>query len=57
MNLSYANYNWWQNLQDPVLDCLINEALENNKDLKTAIYRVFEFYGQFLNCKYHYTLK
>lgn len=31
-----ANTLWWKELQDPVLDALIAEALANNKDLKIA---------------------
>lgn len=34
---------WWNKLKDPVLDGLIDEALENNKDLKIAISRVAEY--------------
>jgi outer membrane protein, multidrug efflux system len=45
---SYVNFAWWEQFQDPVLNCLIAEALANNKDLKVAIARVYEFYGQFL---------
>lgn len=44
-----ANMNWWKELNDPVLNDLIVEALDNNKDLKIAIARVYEFwaiYGQ-----------
>lgn len=44
-----ANVDWWKSLNDPILDELILEALDNNKDLKIAIARVFEFwaiYGQ-----------
>lgn len=42
-----ANYNWWMQLGDPVLDALICEALEHNKDLRIAIARVYEFYAIF----------
>jgi multidrug efflux system outer membrane protein len=31
-----ANTAWWQQFQDPVLDGLIAEALDNNKDVKIA---------------------
>ena len=31
-----SNLSWWQQLQDPVLDGLINEALANNKNVKIA---------------------
>jgi multidrug efflux system outer membrane protein len=42
---SYANYQWWQQFNDPVLDDLVLEALQNNNDLKVAIARVWEFLG------------
>lgn len=42
---TYANLNWWRQFQDPVLDCLIDEALANNRDLKVAAQRVLEFKG------------
>lgn len=45
---SYANYRWWQQLGDPVLDNLIVEALEANQDLKVAIARVYQYIGQLL---------
>jgi outer membrane protein, multidrug efflux system len=40
-----VNINWWMQFQDPVLDNLIVEALDNNKDLMVAIARVYEFAG------------
>lgn len=40
---TYANYRWWEQLNDPILDCLIAEALANNNDLKVAIARVDKF--------------
>lgn len=40
---SYANCSWWKQFNDPVLDDLIVEALNNNNDLKVAISRVYEF--------------
>ena len=42
----HANYRWWEQFQDPVLDALVAEALESNQDLKVAIARVFAFSGQ-----------
>ncbi len=41
------NVRFWEELGDPVLDALIVQALENNKDLKTAMWRVCEYYGRF----------
>lgn len=45
---SYANCRWWEELNDPVLNDLIIEALESNYDLKVAIARVNEFSGNLL---------
>lgn len=38
-----ANVRWWQQLQDPILDELIEEALDNNQDLFVATARIAEF--------------
>lgn len=43
---AYANYDWWQQFGDPILDELILEALANNNDLKVAMCRVCEFIGR-----------
>jgi len=32
-----ANTEWWKQFQDPVLDSLITEALENNRNVKIAV--------------------
>lgn len=42
-----ANIRWWEDLGDPVLDALVIQALQNNKDLKTAIWRVCEFFAKY----------
>lgn len=42
-----ANIEWWKQFNDPVLNALIDEALENNNDLQIAIARVCEFWAQF----------
>jgi len=42
-----ANMRWWQQFGDPILDDLIVAALQNNKDLQVAAWRVCEFYAQF----------
>lgn len=34
--------NWWDIYDDPVLDCLEQEALENNRDIEIAYYRLKE---------------
>ena len=41
-----CNFRWWQQFEDEVLNDLIITALNNNQDLKIAIYRVKEFYAQ-----------
>lgn len=41
------NIRWWESFGDPVLNALIMKALQNNNDLKTAMWRVFEYYGRF----------
>jgi len=38
-----ANVKWWEQFNDPVLDHLIETALENNNDLGIAVGRVFEY--------------
>ncbi len=43
----YANTTWWEQFQDPILNELIKEALQNNQDLKVATARVLEFYAQY----------
>jgi multidrug efflux system outer membrane protein len=44
---SYANVSWWKQLNDPILDDLIQTALNNNQDLKIATARVMEFYDRY----------
>jgi multidrug efflux system outer membrane protein len=41
-----CNFRWWEQFQDPVLNRLIDIALENNLDLQVAISRVLEYYGR-----------
>jgi multidrug efflux system outer membrane protein len=43
----YANLAWWRQFDDPVLDELIQKALDNNQDLQTATARVAEFYARY----------
>jgi len=38
-----SNLRWWEQFQDPVLDELIDIALEENKDVRIAAARVLEF--------------
>ena len=42
-----ANLDWWTLLGDEVLNGYIETALENNKDLKVAIWRVREYLAQY----------
>lgn len=42
-----ANIEWWRELGDPILDTLIFQALQNNKDLQVAAWRVCEFYAHY----------
>jgi multidrug efflux system outer membrane protein len=42
-----ANTNWWEQLNDPVLNDLISVALKENYDLKIAAARVEEFAGRY----------
>ncbi len=42
-----ANLRWWEELGDPILNALIVQALENNKDLKTAVWRVCDFCARY----------
>jgi multidrug efflux system outer membrane protein len=41
-----ANTQWWGAFGDPVLDRLIEEALRENRDVRTATARVDQFIGQ-----------
>jgi multidrug efflux system outer membrane protein len=45
--VDYANTAWWQLFDDPVLDQLIQTALEENKDLKIAAAVIEEFIGRY----------
>jgi outer membrane protein, multidrug efflux system len=42
-----ANPGWWRQFQDPVLDQLVEIALQENKDLKIASARIEEFLGRY----------
>lgn len=39
---SIANLPWWELFEDPVLEDLIAEALENNRDLRASLARIAE---------------
>lgn len=36
------SYLWWKALKDPTLDCLIEDAVRGNLDLRIAVYRILE---------------
>lgn len=40
------NVRWWEQLQDPILNALIQEALESNNDLRIATARILQFQAQ-----------
>jgi outer membrane protein, multidrug efflux system len=42
----FANTAWWEQFQDPVLNELIKNALNENRDLRIAVARVEEFAGK-----------
>lgn len=42
-----TNIEWWRQLNDPVLNKLIDEAVINNLDLKIAVAKVEEFMGRY----------
>ncbi len=42
-----ANLSWWKHLGDEVLDEYIQIALEHNKDLKSAMWRVNQYLAQY----------
>ena len=42
-----TNLKWWEQLGDPVLNRLVNQAVQGNLDLKIAIANVEQFMGQY----------
>jgi len=42
-----ANMAWWDQLNDPVMNSLIDEALKQNLDLKIATARIDEYIGRY----------
>ena len=46
-----ANTAWWEQFDDPVLTDLIKVALQENKDLLIAAYRVEEFMGYYVSTR------
>lgn len=49
MQLSSAS--WWSQFNDPVLDELIQKAIDQNKDLAVAAARVDEYYGRLMTTR------
>jgi len=46
-----ANTAWWQQFDDPVLNDLIQIALQENKDVKVAAARIEQFMGQYVTTR------
>ena len=46
-----ANTAWWQQFKDPVLDRLVSEALQENKDLLIPTARIEEFFGRYFSTR------
>jgi len=46
-----ANTTWWQQFDDPVLNDLIQIALQENKDVKVAAARIEQFIGQYVSTR------
>ncbi|MFY7842874.1 MAG: efflux transporter outer membrane subunit [Rhabdochlamydiaceae bacterium] len=49
-----VNKNWWKSLDDPVLVSLIDEAIENNRDVLMATSRILQFQEQHAQVKAQY---
>jgi len=46
-----ANTAWWEQFNDPVLNDLIQIALQENKDVKVAAARIEQFVGQYVSTR------
>jgi outer membrane protein, multidrug efflux system len=46
-----ANALWWTQFDDPALNELVQIALEENKDLRIATYRIEEFMGRYVTTR------
>jgi multidrug efflux system outer membrane protein len=46
-----ANTTWWQQFDDPILNELIQIALQENKDVKVAAARIEQFVGQYVTTR------
>ena len=47
----FANRAWWEQFNDPVLNDLIQIALQENKDVKVAAARIEQFVGQYVSTR------
>jgi len=46
-----ANTAWWEQFNDPILNDLIQIALQENKDVKVAVARIEQFVGQYVTTR------
>lgn len=46
-----ANTVWWEQFSDPVLNALVQTALQENMDLRIATARVEEFFGRYFSTR------
>src|SRR5512136_3148327 len=46
-----SNAAWWEQFDDPVLNDLIQIALQENKDVKVAAARIEQFVGQYVTTR------
>ncbi|MBM3197928.1 MAG: hypothetical protein FJZ58_01565, partial [Chlamydiae bacterium] len=42
-----CNLNWWKELGDETLNTLIADAIQNNKDVQVAAWRVMQYFAQY----------
>ena len=47
----FADTSWWELFQDPVLNSLVETALQGNRDLRIATARVEEFFGRYFSTR------
>jgi multidrug efflux system outer membrane protein len=46
-----GDISWWERFQDPVLNDLVEKALQGNRDLRIATARVEEFFGRYFSTR------
>ncbi|MFC4527598.1 efflux transporter outer membrane subunit [Dyella halodurans] len=49
--LQASTADWWSQFNDPVLNALIQQAIEQNKDLLVATARIDEYYGRLMTTR------